>query len=240
MNYLELIVGFHRWKEVNPLPASAIALWHELVAVCNKAGWPEEFTVPNAVLQANAGLSRKEFDRARQLLIEFGLFQYRKSNRVDMAGRYKIVGLFKRDNDTDNQRGNDRDNGRDNQKGNDRDNYKDLKDQNLNVNENKKRKYAEFVSMTDDEYHKLVDVHGSDIANACITELDNYKGASGKKYKSDYRAILTWVADKVLSKKKSGQPASGADLALKLIQEAEERERIGNQEALCGDPEYVQ
>ena len=25
----------------------------------------------------------------------------------------------------------------------------------------------------------------------------NYKGSSGKKYKSDYRAILTWVIDKV-------------------------------------------
>ena len=29
-----------------------------------------------------------------------------------------------------------------------------------------------------------------------IQILDNYKGANGKKYKSDYRAILNWVVDK--------------------------------------------
>jgi hypothetical protein len=90
MNYLEQIVGFHRWKEVNPLPASAIALWHELMAVCNKAGWPEEFTVPNAVLQSNAGVSRKEFDRARQMLTDLGRIHYKKSHRVNNAGKYSI------------------------------------------------------------------------------------------------------------------------------------------------------
>lgn len=90
MNYLEQIVHFNRWKEVNPLPASAIALWHEIMAVCNKAGWPKEFTVPNAVVQSNAGVSRKEFDRARQMLIDLGLINYKKSQRVNHAGKYAI------------------------------------------------------------------------------------------------------------------------------------------------------
>jgi hypothetical protein len=31
----------------------------------------------------------------------------------------------------------------------------------------------------------------------CIEILDNYKGAKGKKYRSDYRAILCWVIDKL-------------------------------------------
>lgn len=91
MNYLEQIVAFHRWKEVNPLPASAIALWFELMAVCNKAGWPEEFTVPNAVVQSTAGLSRKEFDRARQMLIDLGRLSYKKSQRVNNAGKYTLI-----------------------------------------------------------------------------------------------------------------------------------------------------
>jgi DnaD/phage-associated family protein len=90
MNYLEQIVAFSRWKEVNPLPASAIALWYELMAVCNKAGWPQEFTVPNAVLQSYAGLSKKEFENARQLLISIGLINYKKSQRVNQAGKYSI------------------------------------------------------------------------------------------------------------------------------------------------------
>ena len=90
MNYLEQIVAFHRWKEVNPLPANVIALWYELMATCNKAGWPQEFTVPNAVLQSNAGLSKKEFEKARQQLIGFGLITYKPSSRVNQAGKYSI------------------------------------------------------------------------------------------------------------------------------------------------------
>jgi len=61
-----------------------------------------------------------------------------------------------------------------------------------------KHQYAEFVAMTNDEYQSLVDNErlGTQTAvNRCIEILDNYKGANGKKYKSDYRAILTWVID---------------------------------------------
>ena len=59
--------------------------------------------------------------------------------------------------------------------------------------------FAEFVSMTNAEYEKLCSTYGKEIADQCITVLDNYKGANGKKYKSDYRAILNWVVDKVKS-----------------------------------------
>ncbi|SFR15357.1 hypothetical protein [Desulfoscipio geothermicus] len=91
MNYLSEIVAFTEWKEVNQLPASAIALWYELMAICNKTGWQQEFTVPNGLLQIKAGLSRKEFDRARQLLIQAGRINYKKSNRVNQAGKYEII-----------------------------------------------------------------------------------------------------------------------------------------------------
>jgi hypothetical protein len=93
MNYLEQIVAFNRWKEVNPLPASAIALWHELMAVCNRAGWIQEFTVPNGRLQSGAGLSRKEFHNARQRLIDKKLIKYTKSNNRNQAGKYIILDI---------------------------------------------------------------------------------------------------------------------------------------------------
>lgn len=64
-----------------------------------------------------------------------------------------------------------------------------------------KIKYAEFVSMTEQEYQNLVDRFGEDNAKRMIEVLDNYKGAHGKRYKSDYRAILTWVADRVLKER---------------------------------------
>ena len=56
-----------------------------------------------------------------------------------------------------------------------------------------KRQFAEFVKMTDSEFESLVERVGEDGAEKCIEILDNYKGANGKKYVSDYRAILNWV-----------------------------------------------
>lgn len=53
--------------------------------------------------------------------------------------------------------------------------------------------YADYVSMSEVQYNKLVDEHGEKNALAAIKVLDNYKGSSGKKYKSDYHAIGNWV-----------------------------------------------
>lgn len=59
-----------------------------------------------------------------------------------------------------------------------------------------KYKYAEFVTLTRDEYSKLCEQHGEDGANRMVEILNNYKGSKGKKYKSDYLAILNWVVDR--------------------------------------------
>lgn len=58
---------------------------------------------------------------------------------------------------------------------------------------NEKRAYAESVTMTEVEHQKLTDEHGEDATKRMIEILNNYKGSSGKKYKSDYLAILNWV-----------------------------------------------
>ncbi len=57
----------------------------------------------------------------------------------------------------------------------------------------KKVPYAEFVKMTETEYQKLVQQYGETAAKRMVEILDNYKGAKGKTYKNDYRAILNWV-----------------------------------------------
>ncbi len=66
-------------------------------------------------------------------------------------------------------------------------------------NINKKIHFAgiEYVSMTNVEYEKLCNTYGKDFADQCIIVLDNYKGANGRKYKDDYRAILNWVVNRV-------------------------------------------
>lgn len=68
------------------------------------------------------------------------------------------------------------------------------------VREEKKEEklsYAEFVNMSKTEYQKLINSYGEKFTQECINTLDNYKGSSGKKYKSDYRAILSWVVNEV-------------------------------------------
>ena len=59
-----------------------------------------------------------------------------------------------------------------------------------------KYNYAEFVSLTRDEYAKLCEEHTEEGAKRMVEILDNYKGSSGKRYKNDYRAILNWVVDR--------------------------------------------
>lgn len=56
-----------------------------------------------------------------------------------------------------------------------------------------KIKYAEYVMMKPDDYGKLVAQYGKEAVEKMVAILDNYKGSSGKRYKDDHRAILTWV-----------------------------------------------
>ena len=59
---------------------------------------------------------------------------------------------------------------------------------------------AEFVHLTEAEYQKLCTEYGKQAADLMVKELDLYKGSKGKAYKDDYRAILSWVVDRVEKK----------------------------------------
>jgi len=105
---------------------------------------------------------------------------------------------------------------------------KDLKNKTL---------YRECVYLTDEEYEKLVLEHGEKFTEDCIELLDNYKGSSGKSYKSDYKAILTWVVMQVkqnMNASFSPQVIRGGmfqesshQKIQRMRKEAEERERVG-------------
>ena len=64
-----------------------------------------------------------------------------------------------------------------------------------------KKKYAEFVMMTEKEGEKLRAEFGEEGSARLVEILNNYKGSSGKKYKSDYLAIKNWVVDRYLNEK---------------------------------------
>ena len=65
----------------------------------------------------------------------------------------------------------------------------------------RKYKYADSVSLTRDEYSKLVEHYSEEDAKGMIELLDNYKGQNGKRYKSDYKAILNWVVNAYYERK---------------------------------------
>lgn len=69
-------------------------------------------------------------------------------------------------------------------------------EQQKKVEKAKKYKYAEYVTLTRDEYTKLCVEYTEDAAKEMIDILNNYKGSKGKKYKSDYLTIRGWVKDK--------------------------------------------
>ena len=71
-------------------------------------------------------------------------------------------------------------------------------------NDSEKVQFAEFVSMTNVEYSTLVTELGDADTKRCIEILDDYKGSKGRKYKSDYRAIRSWVI-KALDEEKRKQ-----------------------------------
>ncbi|MPM18377.1 hypothetical protein SDC9_64786 [bioreactor metagenome] len=87
-------------------------------------------------------------------------------------------------------------------------------------------RYADNVSMTQEEYGKLLSAYGEAATGRLIEILDNYKGASGKKYLSDYRAILNWVVSRLDEERKRGrgpgQPIAPDEKTVALMMEERE------------------
>lgn len=77
--------------------------------------------------------------------------------------------------------------------------------------------YAEFVRLTEREHAALVARYGEADTALLIQILDNYKGASGRTYRSDYRAILSWVVKRLPEEKaaqKEGASIAGYDWSM--------------------------
>jgi hypothetical protein len=55
-----------------------------------------------------------------------------------------------------------------------------------------KKKYADYVTLTTEEYQKLIEQFGENGTKDRIQNLNLYKGSTGKPYKSDYLTILSW------------------------------------------------
>lgn len=64
---------------------------------------------------------------------------------------------------------------------------------------NPKRIYGEAknIEMTEEEYKKCIDTYGRQNTTKAIEKLSSFKLSNGKKYKSDYGALNTWVWDSI-------------------------------------------
>ncbi|MDF2859624.1 MAG: hypothetical protein K0Q87_5475 [Neobacillus sp.] len=92
MNYIKLINAFYDRLETNPLSTSAIALWHALVHINNKAGWQREFTVAVSVLCVKTGLSERTITNARNDLKVKGYLDFR-SRKGSKSAIYSLNDL---------------------------------------------------------------------------------------------------------------------------------------------------
>lgn len=93
MNYIKELNAFYDWLEINLLSTSAIALWHALMHINNKAGWAEEFTVAASVLCIKTGLSDRTIRNARNELKQKGRIDW-KTRKGNQAAIYKMISLF--------------------------------------------------------------------------------------------------------------------------------------------------
>lgn len=93
-------------------------------------------------------------------------------------------------------------------------------------NGSEKVQFAEFVSMTNVEYSTLVTELGDADTKRCIEILDDYKGSKGRKYKSDYRAIRSWVI-KALDEEKRKQSFNNQKTTVKNEQNKQSGAALG-------------
>ena len=88
----------------------------------------------------------------------------------------------------------------------------------------KKNKYIESVFLSQEEYDKLKIGHGEFLLTKAIDLLNNYKMATGKKYKSDYHALLNWAIEKAKGGQDAGVRGNTKEVATESRITAEARE----------------
>jgi len=226
LNYIQEINAFYDWLETNPIPDSAIVLWHALMHINNKAGWVPEFAVAISTLSTKTGLKKDAIIRARLRLQQAGRIDF-KSRSGQQSAIYKIIPFASekttqsatqtaiQNYDIDHCVGlNDTNRNANREQTATQSTTQTASITKLNetkLNETKKKKsktpvvpkiqYAEFVSMTEEEHSKLVSEFGETDTARLVEILNNYKGATGKRYKSDYLAIRNWVISRLNEEK---------------------------------------
>ncbi|MBF7097598.1 hypothetical protein [Alkalibacter mobilis] len=91
MNYIAEIKAFHDLVQIKQLSSGQIALWYGLMYINNKCTWVEWFTAPNLTLELNTGLSRSGIAKARNVLKQHGIIDFKQNGTKATA--YKLASL---------------------------------------------------------------------------------------------------------------------------------------------------
>src|SRR4030042_2358685 len=81
---------------------------------------------------------------------------------------------------------------------------KDTPKNDKNEKNDKKEKYIEFVYLSSAEYKRLKEHLGQERLTYYISQLNNYIGSKGKRYKSHYHTILAWADKEMSGRQKQG------------------------------------
>jgi hypothetical protein len=93
MNLYKENNAFYDWLETNPLATSGIVLWHALMHIANKAGWPDKFAVAVSVLEVKTGLKKDAIYDARNKLVQLGRIRW-ESRRGNQSALYEIIPFY--------------------------------------------------------------------------------------------------------------------------------------------------
>jgi len=191
MNYLAEILAFYDLVQVKQLSTGQIALWHALMAINNRCTWIEWFTVPNLTLELNTGMSRSGVLKARNVLKQYGLIDFKVNGTK--ATNYKMITIAKSKQES-NQIGKQVSTQDGKQVGKQVRNTLNKRKETKLKKESKKKAYGEYqhVLFSDEEYEKLKAYFPRDYEKR-IQSLDEYIQKSGKKYKDFLLTLKTWA-----------------------------------------------
>lgn len=199
INYIKQINGFWAWRRMNTLSHAQVDLYFAVLDCVNRYHWEKYVSIPNTTLISMCGTSKSELLRNRKYLQKMNLIRY-YPGQAGRAGHYSVVSLEDQGwyrNETDCSPGF--------STGFSPDCSADFsplikkEKEKETEKETEKIYYKPCVSLLQSEYDALCQEYRKERADKMIEVLNWYKESTGREYRSDYAAIKSWAADRVLA-----------------------------------------
>lgn len=199
INYIKQINGFWAWRRMNTLSHAQVDLYFAVLDCVNRYHWEKYVSIPNTTLISMCGTSKSELLRNRKYLQKMNLIRY-YPGQAGRAGHYSVVSLEDQGwyrNETDFSP----DCSPGFSTGFSPDCSPLIKKEKEKETEKETEKiyYKPCVSLLQSEYDALCQEYRKERADKMIEVLNWYKESAGREYRSDYAAIKSWAADRVLA-----------------------------------------